>query len=81
MKMNNLTKIALGAFIGMQASAFAGPAAETASNSGDWCSMLKSKPRLYKNKENPYIQEIGIEGRLQWQTAHIDINGLGGAIR
>ena len=80
MKYNNLTKLALGAFLGLQMPALAGPAAEAApaSNSGDWCSMLKSKPKLYKNKENPYIQEIGIEGRLQWQTAAVDGDDVNG---
>lgn len=83
MKYNNLTKLALGLTLGLQLPAMAGPAAEVApassGNSGDWCSTLQSKPKLYKNSDNPYIQEIGIEGRLQWQTAHIDVNGLGGA--
>ncbi len=81
MKYNNLTKLALGAFLGLQMPALAGPAAEAApasSNCGDWCSMLKSKPKLYKNKENPYIQEIGIEGRLQWQTASMSVDDTSG---
>lgn len=81
MKYNNLTKLALGIALGLQMPALAGPAADVApassGNNGDWCSLLKSKPKLYKNKENPYIQEIGFEGRLQWQAAHIDANGIG----
>lgn len=80
MKYNNLTKLALGLALGLQMPAQAGPAAEatpaSSGNAGDWCATLKSKPTLYKNKENPYIQEVGIEGRLQWQTAHIDVHGL-----
>lgn len=81
MKYNNLTKITLGVLMGLQIPTFAGPAAEAApaSNCGDWCSMLKSKPKLYKNRENPYIQEIGIEGRLQWQTASTDVDDVNGA--
>lgn len=51
-----------------------------ASNSDgqDLCSVLKSKPKLYKNSDNQFIQEVGIEGRLQWQTAYIDVDGVGG---
>ena len=82
MKYNNLTKYALGAFIGLQMRALAGPAAEAApasSNCGDWCSMLKSKPKLYKNSDNPYIQEVGIEGRVQWQTASTSVDDVTGA--
>ncbi|MDX1681115.1 MAG: porin [Akkermansiaceae bacterium] len=71
MKYNNVSKLALGATLALQV-----PAA--AENSGDWCSMLKSKPTIYKNSDNPYIQEIGFEGRLQWQTASIDVNGING---
>jgi len=82
MKYNNLTKLALGLTIGLQMPALAGPASEVApassGNSGDWCSLLKSKPKLYKNKENPYIQEIGIEGRFQWQGAYIEGNNVTG---
>ena len=81
MKYNNLTKLALGAFIGLQMPAIAGPAAEAApaSKCGEWCSTLKSKPKLYSNMENPYIQEIGIEGRLQWQTASTELDDVTGA--
>lgn len=52
---------------------------ETPSNPGDWCEWLKNKPgTLYKNSSNPYIQEFQIEGRLQFQMAHLegeDVNG------
>lgn len=42
-------------------------------NSGDWCTWLKGKPgTFYKNKSNPFIQEAGIFGRLQYQQAWID---------
>lgn len=79
MKTNTLTKLAVGLALGLQMPATAGPDAVAAptSNGGDWCSLLQSKPKLYQNKKNPYIQEIGIEGRAQWQTAHIDVNGIG----
>ncbi|MCH7227270.1 porin [Haloferula sp. A504] len=48
-------------------------------NQGDWCEWLSNKPgTLYKNPENPFIQEFGVFGRLQWQAAYIwgdDVNG------
>lgn len=78
-KTNIITAIALSALpqfaIAETVSEITSPAP---SNNGDWCSMLKSKPTLYKNSENPFIQEIGVEGRLQYQAAHIsgsDVNG------
>ncbi len=72
MKYNNVSKLALGAALAIQVPA-------VAENSGDWCSMLKSKPKLYKNSHNPYIQEVGIEGRLQWQTASTSVDDVTGA--
>jgi len=60
------------------ASTFAGNNAKLAtkkpvSNNGDFCSWLQNKPgTLYKNDTNPYIQEIGIFGRVQYQQAWID---------
>jgi len=68
----------------IQASAIAGgpqatiPAPEPAS-SGDWCEWLSSEPgTLYKNPENPFLQEFIIDGRFQWQAAYLsgqDTNG------
>ncbi len=65
-----LALTALPAMAGGDAkSAIAAPA----TNNGDFCSWLKNKPgTLYKNKSNPYIQEIGIFGRLQYQQSYID---------
>jgi hypothetical protein len=46
---------------------------EPPANNGDFCNWLKNKPgTLYKNKSNPYIQEIGIFGRLHYQQSYID---------
>ncbi len=73
MKKNKLIQLALGIAVGINAPAIAG---ET--NNGDWCSLLQSKPTLYKNSANPYIQEIGFEGRFQWQTAYIEGNDVNG---
>lgn len=48
------------------------------SNSGDFCNTLENFGTLYKNKENPYIQEITLSGRFHGQYAHVegsDVNG------
>jgi hypothetical protein len=74
---------ALTVALGLQLPAFAGteaPAVAPApSNSGDWCTWLQNKPgTLYKNKENPYFQEFQLEGRLQFQMAHLDGEDVNG---
>ena len=80
----NKTKIALGVALALQVPAIAGPTEAPpvepapASNPGDWCAFLQNAGSLYKNKENPYIQEFKIEGRLQFQMATLngeDVNG------
>jgi hypothetical protein len=68
----------------IQATAIAGepqaitPVPEPAS-SGDWCEWLSNKPgTVYKNSDNPYIQELVFFGRFQWQAAYLsgqDTNG------
>lgn len=63
------------------ATAFAGPSAKKViepepDNPGNWCSWLQDKPgRLYKNKKNPYIQELQVFGRFHWQYAYVDGEG------
>ncbi len=42
------------------------------SNSGDFCSSLKSIGQLYKNNDNAIIQSVKVFGRLQAQAAYID---------
>lgn len=50
------------------------------SQNGDWCSWLQNKPgTLYKNKTNPYIQEVRITGRLHWQYGYVDGEGTTGS--
>jgi hypothetical protein len=80
MKNNIESAIVLGLALGLPAMAVAGtevpstaaPAAP-ASNPGDWCEWLQSKPGIiYTNKENPFIQELQIEGRFQYQAAYLD---------
>ena len=84
MKHANTLKIALGIALGLQAPAFAGsdtPVVEPAapSNPGDWCSWLQGKPgTLYKNKENPYLQEFRLEGRFHYQAAYLDGSDVNG---
>lgn len=69
--------------LGLHLPALAGPEAQTVpstpfSNQGDWCTWLQDKPgTLHKNKENPHLQEFRLEGRLHFQTAHLqgeDVN-------
>ena len=70
--------------LGLQGMALAGPDVspvieEPAANNGNWCDWLSNKPgTLYKNKENPYLQEFQIEGRLQYQAAYVDGNDTNG---
>lgn len=69
--------LAIGLALGLQIPLFAGPEAApveaTPSNPGDWCTWLQNKPgTLYKSKENPYLQEFQLEGRLQFQLAHLE---------
>jgi len=54
-------------------------APQPATNPGDWCQWLQSKPGQVKF-DNPYIQSIYIGGRLQWQASYVDgedVNGNG----
>ncbi|NWK56415.1 hypothetical protein HW115_12395 [Verrucomicrobiaceae bacterium N1E253] len=42
----------------------------------NWCTWLQDDPgTLYKNKSNPYVQELKIYGRFQWQYAYVDGEG------
>ena len=77
MKYHHSAKITACLALGLHGLALAGPVAppieEAPANNGDWCDWLSNKPGiLYKNKENPYIQEFQIEGRIQYQAAYVD---------
>jgi len=49
------------------------PEPAAASNSGDWCEWLQSKPTtIYKNKDNPFLQSLWIGGRFQYQASYLD---------
>lgn len=43
-----------------------------------WCDALKSIGKLYKNPENPIIQEFSVFGRLHYQGAYVDGNDANG---
>lgn len=79
----NTLNIVASLALGLHSVVVAGTEPQTTeaspSNPGDWCEWLQNKPgTLYKNSENPYLQEFQIEGRLQFQMAHLegeDVNG------
>jgi hypothetical protein len=75
--------LALGLTLALQIPLIAGPEGTPAqaapSNPGDWCDWLQNKPgTLYKNKENPYLQEFQLEGRFQYQAAYLDGSDVDG---
>ena len=43
-----------------------------------WCDALKSIGTVYKNKENPYIQELKFFGRYHYQAGSISGNDVNG---
>jgi len=66
-------------FSATTASALAGdfsvdtiPAPSSGGGSGDWCESLQDIGTLYKNKDNPWIQEIKISGRAHQQWTYVD---------
>ena len=42
------------------------------SSSHHWCDALKSIGKLYKNPDNPIVQEFSVFGRLHYQGAWVD---------
>lgn len=78
---NKLATAATLAVLGTSLPAFAGtPIVETPEPNpcGDWCDTLKSIGTVYKDSENPYVQELKFFGRYQFQTGWIsgdDVNG------
>ena len=83
MKNKIESAIVLGLALGFPAVAVAGtetPVTEApASNPGDWCDWYGNKPGiLYKNSDNPFIQEFQIEGRFQYQYGYVDGDSIGG---
>lgn len=80
---NKLATAATAVVLGSSLPAFAGPSpieAPAPSPCGDWCDTLKSMGTVYKNSENPYVQELKFFGRYQYQLGSIsgnDVNGDG----
>jgi hypothetical protein len=72
---NKIVKTMIGA-VALSSAAMAGPVAEVAvvpvTNGGDFCDTLKSFGTLYKNKDNPFIQEVKIFGRTQFTYANVN---------
>jgi len=84
MKYIHTKKISLALALGLPGLAIAGPDMAPMppveeSNNGNFCEWLQNKPgTIWKEKSNPYLQEIQIDGRMQFQMAHLngsDVNG------
>lgn len=41
-------------------------------NNGDWCDRYKGIGKLYSNPDNPFIQEVKVFSRLQYQWGYVD---------
>jgi len=79
---NKVVKTMIGA-VALSSAAIAGPVAgpiETvaAPSCGNFCNSLKTVGKLYKNSDNPYIQEVKIFGRMQYQYAGVDAETAAG---
>ncbi len=74
---NKVVKTMIGA-VALSSAAMAGPITETAvgpvshSNGGDFCNTLKDFGTLYKNKNNPFIQEVKIFGRAHFEYGNVN---------
>ncbi|MDB4434273.1 OprO/OprP family phosphate-selective porin [Akkermansiaceae bacterium] len=75
MKIRTIATLALTAV-----GAFAGETiqeAEKPENNGDWCDRFDSPSQIYKDKKNPYIQEIELYFRAHYQFGYTDGDNLG----
>lgn len=87
MKVKNTFLPALGAcFVTTTAGLLAGdfsdttvetPKKKSKKNSGDWCDSLKDLGEVYKDKKNPWIQELEFSGRFHQQWGYTDGNDNG----
>lgn len=71
---HKVVKTMIGA-VALTGTAIAGPVAgpvveKAAPSCGSFCNTLKSVGKLYKDSSNPYIQEVSLFGRFQYQTAY-----------
>ncbi len=48
------------------------------SNAGDFCKTLEEFGNIYKDKDNPYIQEVSVFGRIHAQYAYVDGSDVDG---
>jgi hypothetical protein len=86
MKIRTTATLALTAV-----GAFAGETiqeTEKPENNGDWCERFDSLTEIYKDKKNPYIQEVELYLRAHYQLGHTegnffgrDFSGAGGEFR
>ena len=87
-----MMKIRTTAILALTAvGAFAGEAiqeTEKPKNNGDWCERFDSLAQIYKDKKNPYIQEVELYFRAHYQFGHTegnffgrDFSGAGGEFR
>jgi hypothetical protein len=75
MKIRTAATLALTA-----AGAFAGETiqeTEKPENNGDWCERFDSLAEIYKDKKNPYIQEVELYLRAHYQFGHTEGNLFG----
>ncbi|MFK7911264.1 MAG: porin, partial [Akkermansiaceae bacterium] len=54
------------------------PIIDPPSNSGDWCTNLKSIGKVYENKDSGFIQGVKFFGRLHLQYAYLDGDDING---
>ncbi len=87
MQMNQIIKSTIGISAILSSSAFAGgenqeaalPAQQPITQTIGWGDLLDSLGTpIYKNKENPFVQEIDLFGRLQWQYGYVDGEDVNG---
>ncbi len=50
----------------------------SAEGAGDFCNSLQNIGKLYKDKSNPYIQEVSVFGRFHAQYAYVDGEDVNG---
>ena len=74
--MNNKVVSSIIAAAALTGVATAGEAVAPAEASAfSACDTLKSIGKLYKNSDNPFIQEAKVFGRAQWQYANVEGEG------
>ena len=77
---NKLTRMVSTCLATTTAGALAGDFSDTTTSikedagggAGDWCESLQDIGSLYKNKKNPWIQEIEVYGRVHQQWGYVD---------